>query len=334
MVRRGRGRGTERPGTAKPRVLNSAAEDVRSWTAHRRHLLRAVALGLAAVSLVACGNSESVAPHGVVNVVAGENFWGTVAAQIGGKHVKVTSIISSPNGDPHLYEASASDAAAVALASLVIANGGGYDEWLSQLVSSTSHAGRVVVTVQHVLGIAGSNVNPHFWYDIPRVPKVAGAIEAALAKLEPTDSKAFSANLADFDRSLEPIEAVLSHVRQRYPAAPVAETERVAGYLLQAAGLKVKSPLGFATSIEEGNDPSAADTLSMERLITGHQVKVLLYNDQTVSPVTEQVESLAKSSGLPVVTVTETMPSSYSSYQAWQLAQARALFVALGGSAS
>ena len=233
-----------------------------------------------------------------------------------------------PNTDPHEYEA---NALAVAEARLVVANGAGYDDFLSELLGATTNAGRIVVTVQAVLGMYGPDVNPHFWYDIPRVPRVAAAIEAALARLDPGDAKVFAANLAAFDASLQPIEAVIAAIRRRYPGAPVAYTERVPGYLLQAAGLEVVTPPGFAAAIENGNEPGAGDTAQMFQLVTSHGTKVLLYNAQAVSPVTQQVRALARQHGVPVVPVTETMPSSSGSYQAWQLAQAKALLDALGG---
>jgi zinc/manganese transport system substrate-binding protein len=267
----------------------------------------------------------------VVKVVAGENFWGNIAAQIGGPHVQVTSILSSPGTDPHLYESDVASALAVAQARLVIANGAGYDDFMSQLLAATVNAGRVALSVQAVLGAYRPDVNPHFWYDIPRVPRVAAAIEAALARLEPGDATVFAAHLAAFDASLRPVEAVIASIRRRYPGAPVAYTERVPGYLLQAAGLEVVSPPGFAAAIENGNDPSPGDTARMFRLITGHKAKVLLYNAQATSPMTQQVRALARRSGIPVVPVTETMPPSFRSYQAWQLAQATALLDALAG---
>jgi zinc/manganese transport system substrate-binding protein len=288
-------------------------------------------LSVAAGVLAGCGSSQPPAIPGVVRVVAGENFWGNVAAQIGGRHVRVTSILTSPTADPHLYESDVADAVAVAEAGLVIQNGAGYDEFLSQLLGATRHPGRVVVTVQDVLGATGLDVNPHFWYDIPRVPEVARAIEAALARLEPGDAGAFAAGLAAFDASLRPVEAVIGEIRRRYPGAPVAYTERVPGYLLAAAGLKVLTPAGFAAAIEDGTDPSPDDTVLMDGLCTGREIKVLLYNAQVVSPVTQHVEALARQARIPVVGVTETMPPSFGSYQAWQLSQAGALLRALGG---
>jgi len=287
-------------------------------------------LALAAV-VAGCGGSQVPAIPGVVRVVAGENFWGNVAAQIGGRHVRVTSLLTSPAADPHLYESDVASAMAVAEASLVIENGAGYDTFLSQLLGATRHPGRVVVSAQRVLGATGPDVNPHFWYDVPRVPEVARAIEAALARLEPRDARAFAAGLAAFDASLRPVEAVIGEIRRRHPGAPVAYTERVPGYLLAAAGLRVLTPPGFAAAIEDGTDPSPDDTVVMDELFTGHKVKALLYNAQVVSPVTQQVQAQARQARIPVVGVTETMPPSFRSYQAWQLSQAEALLRALGG---
>ena len=274
---------------------------------------------------------ERAAPAipGVVRVVAGENFWGNIAAQIGGRHVRVTSLLTSPAADPHLYESDVEDAVAVAEAGLVIENGAGYDEFLTQLLGATRHQGRVVISAQNILGATGPDVNPHFWYDIRRVPEVAGAIEAALARLEPGDAGAFAADLAAFDASLRPLRAVIARIRQRYPGAPVAYTERVPGYLLAAAGLRVLTPPGFAAAIEDGTDPSPRETVVMDGLFTGHKVKVLLYNAQVVSPVTQQLRSLAIAARVPVVGVTETMPPAARDYQAWQLSQAQAILLAL-----
>ena len=287
-------------------------------------------LVLAVAAVTGCGIPRAPVTPGVVRVVAGENFWGNIVAQLGGAHVRVTSILSSPTADPHLYEADVSNAVAVAEAGLVIENGAGYDDFLAQLLGATSNAGRVVVSVQAVLGAWSPDVNPHFWYDIPEVPRVAAAIEAALARLDRGDAEVFAANLKAFDASLTPLEAVIARIRERYRGAPVAYTERVPGYLLQAAGLTVASPPGFAAAIEDGNEPGAADTARMYQLVTEHRVRVLLYNAQAVSPVTQHVRALAQQAGVPVVALTETMPRAYRSYQAWQLAQASALLSALG----
>jgi zinc/manganese transport system substrate-binding protein len=268
---------------------------------------------------------------GPVKVVAAENFYGDIARQLGGGRVTVTSIISDPSTDPHQYESDARDAAAVADANVVIVNGVGYDDFISKLLSSTSHRGRVVVTVQKVLDATGDNVNPHLWYDVPRIPEIARAIETALATADPNDRAVFAANRTRFVDSLAPLNRLLAQIKTKYPRAPVGYTERVPGYLLDAAGLTVASPAGFARAIEDGNEPSAADAHTMDELVSGHGIRALLYNAQATSPVTEHVQGLARNAGIPVVAVTETQPEDEPTYQAWQQHQIQALLTALGG---
>ncbi|HEV7524962.1 MAG TPA: zinc ABC transporter substrate-binding protein [Acidimicrobiia bacterium] len=278
-----------------------------------------------------CGSSPGrPGAAGVVRVVAAENFWGDIAHQIGGSHVEVTSVISDPTADPHQYESDARDAAALADARIVIVNGSGYDDFMGKLLSNTASSTRVVLNVSGVLH-APKDANPHLWYDLPRVREVASAMESALAAAAPADRSSFAANLATFDRSLAPLQRLLTKIKSKYPGAPVAYTERVPGYLLDAAGLKVASPRGFAQAIEDGNEPSAGDAQSMDDLVRGHRVRALLYNAQATSPATQHVQDLAHGAGVPVVPVTETLPKNEPSYQAWQQHQLQALLAALGG---
>lgn len=292
------------------------------------------ALALAAfLALIvsACGSgAATTSGGGKVNVVAAENFWGNIAAQIGGSEVKVTSIISDPSADPHLYASNAANAAAVARAQVVIDNGVGYDTFMNDLLSA-SGAHPAVVSAQAVLKVSGADANPHLWYDIPRVPAVAAAIEQALARVDQAHKAVFEANLAKFDRSLAPVKAVIATIRGKFSAAPVAYTERVPGYLLADAGLTVVSPPGFAAAIENGNEPAPGDVQALNALLSGHKVRLLLYNEQAVSAVTQRVRSLAQQNGIPVVGVSETLPPSDASYQAWQLRQAQEILRALGG---
>ncbi len=292
-------------------------------------LLALIILSVLALLIIAHRSSQATSRQ--VHVVAAENFWGNIAAQIGGSKVMVTSIITNPNADPHLYESDAHDAASVATANVVVENGLGYDDFMSKLLAASPNSRRTVVSAQQVLGVTGADPNPHLWYDTPRVPTVAAAIEQALAAKDPADADYFRANLTTFDQSLTPILNIIAEIKTRYPNTPVAYTERVPGYLLNAAGLSVKTPPGFASAVEDGTDPSPSDTLAFDSLITSHSIKVLLYNAQTISSVTQQISDLATSNHIPVVPVTETMPAGVPTYQAWQLDQAKALLTALGG---
>ncbi|MDB5163769.1 MAG: periplasmic solute binding protein [Candidatus Saccharibacteria bacterium] len=276
-------------------------------------------------------DSKTAATNQSFQVVAGENFWGNITAQIGGTHVQVISIISDPSTDPHLYESDARDAAALAKAKLVIKNGIGYDDFMDKLMAASPNKQRQVLTVGEVLQVGGDNPNPHVWYDTPRIPSVAAAIEKALAAQDPAHAQAYATNLASFNNSLQPILDTINQIKTKYPGAPVAYTERVPGYLLQNAQLSVKTPSSFAAAIEEGNDPSPIDTATMESLMTTHTVRVLLYNSQATSAVTQHIRDLAQQNHIPIVGVTETMPPGEPNYQTWQLHQAQALLKALGG---
>lgn len=263
-----------------------------------------------------------------LQVVAAENFWGDIASQIGGDNVEVSSVINEPGADPHLYESSARDAAALASADIVISNGLGYDDFIDRLLSVSSGDGRQLISVSKVLG-AVSGANPHIWYDLPRVGSVADAFEKAMAAKDPKNAKAYAANLATFKESLKPALAVLQQIKTKFPGVSVAYTERVPEYLLAAAGLKVMTPAGFSGAIEEGNDPSPADTEAMNSLLKNGKIRVLLYNAQATSSVTEHARELAKQARIPVVGVTETLPENEATYQSWQLHQAQALLKAL-----
>jgi zinc/manganese transport system substrate-binding protein len=291
----------------------------------------ATATVAAVVGLAGCAGATG--SPGAVPVVAAENFWGNITSQIGGHDVRVTSLITNPNADPHLFETNAVDAATLAQAKVVIENGAGYDTWMGSLLGADS-GNPTIVNAASVLHVTGSDPNPHLWYDIPRVPTVAAAIAAALTKAAPQDASAFKANLARFDTSLAPIDATLATIKARFHNVSVAYTERVPGYALAVADLDVKTPPGFARAIEDGTDPGPADTLAMQQLITNHDINVLLYNVQTVTPVTTQIRALARSHGIPVVGVSETMPAGAATYQQWQQSQLTDLLHALESSRS
>ena len=295
----------------------------------RLALLTLVAAVLAAPALAACGSAPA-SGSGKVEVVAGENFWGDVVAQIGGAHVQVTSIISDPNTDPHEYESSDKNAVAIATAALVVENGLGYDGFLAKLVSASGNHPKVL-DAGKVLGVGGTDPNPHVWYDTAALPKVAAAIAQQLGAIDPAHRAAYEANAQAFDASLAPIEDVIAQIRTTYAGTPIAYTERVPGYLVDAAGLRLGVPVRFTQAVEEGTDPSPQDTVAFDDAIKTKAVKVLLYNAQVTDTQTNEIKALAAASGVPVVGVTETMPTSYHRFQDWQLAQAKALLAALGG---
>jgi zinc/manganese transport system substrate-binding protein len=273
------------------------------------------------------GSNASRDPDRVA-VVAAENFYGDIVSQLGGSYVDVTSILSDPQADPHLYEPGTANAAAVADARLVIENGLGYDAFIDRLLAAAPSGDRKVVKVSDVLHISEAGANPHIWYDVPKVPAIAAAITDALIAVGPSHRAYFQGRLSAFDASLEPLDDAVAAIRSSFAGAPVAYTEPVPGYLLAAAGLTVRTPAAFAIAIEEGNEPPPSVVAAMEALCSGHQVRVLLYNNQASSPITDRVRQLAQIAGIPVVAMTETLPAGMT-FQGWQLGQVMALATAL-----
>jgi zinc/manganese transport system substrate-binding protein len=264
--------------------------------------------------------------------VAAENFWGDIAKQIGGNHVEVTSLISDPNTDPHLFESNPQAIAEVANAQLVITNGFGYDPFMDKLLATGGRADRAVATMaSRVPGVAGEDPNPHLWYWTAQVPRFAALILIRLEQIDPEHEAVFQAGLHRFNASLAPLVATLRQIRHGYKGVAVGVTERLSDYLLREAGLTIATPESFSQSLEDGNDPSPGDLVTSENAIKNHTIKVLIYNEQVVDAATERLKDLAISSGVPVVGMTETMPLTDASFQAWQLRQARELLRALGG---
>jgi zinc/manganese transport system substrate-binding protein len=296
----------------------------------RRAAAHVVAVALTACASAACGSASDAAGGGKVAVVAAENVWGNIAAQIGGSHVSVTSIISDPQADPHTYETDPRDAAAISGAPVVIENGAGYDDFVDRLLSTNPSAQRDVINIARTVGLGGGNPNPHLWYDPGYVTRAATAIADHLASHDGADAGAFHSNLRTFLTAYQPYIDTLNTIRSKYRDDPIAYTERVPGYLVQDAGLRLATPASFAQAIEDGNEPSPGDTAAMNAAISQRLVKVLLYNSQVSSPATEMVKSLAARSRVPVVGVSETIPASEPTMQRWQIDQAEAILRALG----
>jgi zinc/manganese transport system substrate-binding protein len=291
------------------------------------YLALSLVLAAGGIALAATGTAGRPS-GGKVAVVAAENAYGSIAAQIGGRHVAVTSILQDPAADPHLFTADTGTALEVARAGLVIQNGAGYDTFMNRLQDAAPSGDRSVVIVADVLGVHGADANPHLWYDVPRLGRVADAIAAGLARADPRHRADYRDGLHRFERRLAPLEREVAAIRARDGGAPVAYTEPVAGYLLAAAGLRNLTPPAFSRAIEDGSEPTASAVADMTRLLTDGRVRALLVNTQAVSPITSRIRSAAVTAGIPVVGVTETLPAG-ETFQAWQLRQARALARAL-----
>jgi len=283
---------------------------------------------LFALLLAGCGGGRS--GHGGLAVVASTNVYGDIAQQIGGPHVHVTSLLTNPDADPHLFEPATKNGLAVAEADVVIQNGAGYDAFMTKLENAAPSSKRRVLTIADVLGVHGHDANPHVWYDVPKLPTIAHAIAQALSQSDPLHAAVYKQGERRFVTSLAPLDREVAGIRRAHTGDPVAFTEPVPGYLLSAAGLRNVSPSGFTRAIENGSEPSATDVAAMSGLLLEHSIKVLLYNSQAFSPITSGVRNEAKAQGIPVVAVTETLPA-HRTFQQWQLEQTRALARALNG---
>jgi zinc/manganese transport system substrate-binding protein len=283
-----------------------------------------VALAVSACSSSGPSGSSTTSAHKIVAVGA-ENEYTSVLQQVGGQYVQASAIMSNPNTDPHTFEASASVAREISSAQLVVQNGLGYDTFMDSIEKAVPDSGRKVINVQKLLGKPDSTPNPHLWYDPATMPAVANAIASDLAAIQPAHAAYFKANARKFVSSLGPWIQALGSFKEKYPNTPVAVTEPVADYLLQAAGADIKTPFEFQADIMNGTDPSAQDVALERSLFTGHQVKVFLYNQQVTDTLTESFISLAQANGIPVVGVYETMPTPGYTYQSWMLAETKAL---------
>jgi zinc/manganese transport system substrate-binding protein len=287
----------------------------------RRHQA-AVRLCLVATMLItACGGGASAGnPVRTSRIVAGENFWGSIAQQLAGDHGRVQSVVTDPNTDPHQYESSPNDARAFADADLVILNGAGYDDWGRKLLDANPSPTRRVLTLAGLLG-KQSGDNPHFWYDPQVIGKVADAITEACKNQDPSSAGYFAGRRAAFDEALKPYRAKIAGIRQKYSGVPVGSTESIFVYTAHALGLDLVSPPAFMQAVSEGNDPPAATVASFQDQVTQRKIKALVYNVQTSTLVTTNIKTLATASGVPVVGVSETMPPGSGTFQDWQLAQ-------------
>jgi len=284
-----------------------------------------VIAGLLATACSASSASTDASGGQVIAAVGAENQYANVIGQIGGKYVRVTAIESNPNTDPHSFEASPSVAQEVAAAQLVVQNGIGYDTYMNKIEAAAPSSTRKVIVVQQLLHLPDSTPNPHLWYSPGTMPVVARAIAKGLSGIQPAHGAYFAANLRRFDASLQPWLQALARFKAAYPGTPVAVTEPVGDYLLQAAGAKILTPYTFQADVMNGVDPSPQDVSLEDGLFSGHRVKAFLYNQQVTDSLTASFLSLAHQDGIPVVGVYETMPTPGYDYQSWMLAETRAL---------
>ena len=279
-----------------------------------------VAVMAVALCLVACSSAVPTAHSGPVHVVAAENFWGSIAAQLGGSKARVLSVVTDPNADPHEYETNTADARAFAEADFVILNGAGYDSWAQKLLDANPSSNRRVLTVADLVGKKAGD-NPHFWYSPVFVVNVADQITAAYKSADAGDAEYFDHQRAQLATAFKPYTDRVAAIRSKYQGTPIGATESIFVYMADALGLNLISPPAFMNAVAEGNDPPAQAVIQFQSQITNQQIRVLVYNLQTATAVTTDIKQLATAHSIAVIGVSETTQPASAPFQDWQLAQ-------------
>jgi zinc/manganese transport system substrate-binding protein len=278
----------------------------------------AVAASVAlALTVAGCGQDKATSDHpsGALTVVASTDVWGSVASAVAGDHATVKSIVTSPSADPHSFEASPSDAAAISDASLVVYNGGGYDHWVDDVLAG--HQGVPTVNAYSLLPSAAPGANEHVFYDLETAKAVANQIADKLGQADAAHANDYKSNAANFGDQADTLATAERAIGQAHPGVSVVATEPVAHYLLVNSGIADRTPPTFASAMEEGDDPSPADVAAVLDLINSRQVSALVLNKQTETPVTNQLRDAAGKASIPIIEVTETLPEGLN-YLDWQ----------------
>ncbi|MGH2519820.1 MAG: metal ABC transporter solute-binding protein, Zn/Mn family, partial [Chloroflexota bacterium] len=273
--------------------------------------------------------SEASPTQGKLLVVAAENFWGSIAAQLGGDQVALVSIISNPDTDPHDYEPSAANARLLASARLVIINGLGYDAWAPRLIAANPTQGRLVLNVGDALGLQ-PGANPHRWYSPVDVRSVIDRVTTAYQQLDPAAAPYFAAQHERYvSQGLAAYSQVVASIRGQFAGQRIGASESIAAPLAAGLDLQLITPPGFLNAISEGTDPTAADKATADAQIAQHDVTVFLFNTQNATPDVQAQVNAARARGIPVVAITETLSPATATFQSWQTAQLLALQAAL-----
>ena len=291
--------------------------------------MRSYLTSLAAVLLASA--SPAFAASGPLTIVAAENFYGDLAKQVAGSHATVTSILSNPDQDPHLFEADPATAKALTNARIVIANGADYDPWMEKLLNASKAENRAEIVVAGLVG-KKSGDNPHLWYDPANMKVTAEKLADALANADPAHKADYDRNAKAFVAGLKPLDAMMADMKARYTGQPLTASEPVFGYMAQALGLDMHNEK-FQTAVMNSTEPSPADVAAFEDDLKGHKVKVMIYNSQADDAAVKRLVGIAKASHVPVVGVSETEPAG-KTYEIWMLDQLTALNQALAKGSS
>lgn len=282
------------------------------------------ATGLSTISNTTSGSQ--------LQVVAAENFWGSLMSQLCGIHCNVTSIVTDPNADPHEYESNAQDARLIANASIVIVNGVGYDDWALKLINASSNQNRLVLNVGQLVRLQDGD-NPHMWYNPVYVNETVKQMYEDLINADPSDSAYYTQQYSNLTSSLARLDSRMTEIKQQFAGTKVASTESIFVYLANATGLDLISPPAFMDAVAEGTDPPVQSVAQFENQLESGNVSVLVYNEQTVTPLTTQMKQIAIEHNVTVIGVTETIQPPDVSFQTWMNSELLSLQNALNANA-
>lgn len=275
------------------------------------------------------GGGASAAEEGKLNVVAAENFWGSIAEQLGGEEVTVTSIIDNPGADPHDYEPTSADAQAFAGSQLAIVNGIGYDEWASKLLAASPDSSRDEITVGDLVGLENGD-NPHQWYSPRSVHRVIDAIVAAYEAALPDKALYFQQQQAKFEGAgLAEYDRLIARIKSRFGGTPVGASESIFEPLAPALGLRLITPRGFMDAVSEGAEATPAEKATGNAQIEDGQIDLWVYNSQNATPDVKRLNEAAEAAGIPIATVTETLTPAGASFEEWMVAELKEIEAAL-----
>lgn len=310
----------------------------RIESSHFKRFACTAVLVFLSVVLTACGSNGAESKNGdtttgsqdtQVNIVAAESFWGSIASQLGGERVKVESIISRSGIDPHDYEPSPKDVAALAKADIVILNGLGYDEWASKALEANPSKSRSTLNVGTLVGLKKGD-NPHRWYSPKDVDAVISKTTEILKTLDTKHAAYYDAQKADFiSQKLARYNGLRAEISQRFSGSKIGSTESIMEPLVQDLKLQLITPTRYLSAVSEGRDPLPADVAEFERQIDTNQLSVFVFNKQNTTASVQKLVDKANAKNIPVVAVTETPDSATQHFQDWQSAQLQQLLDAL-----
>jgi zinc/manganese transport system substrate-binding protein len=185
-------------------------------------------------------------------------------------------------------------------------------------------------TILNVANLIGkkSGDNPHFWYDPKVVNQAVSQMETDLISIDPAHTQYYQQQYAALKVSLQSYQDLCNKIKENYGGSKIAATENIAAYLANATGLDLISPEEFTEAVAEGNDPAAASIIEFQGQLENGNVKLLIYNEQTQSSITETMKTLASQMDIPVVGITETMPTN-GTFQGWMSSELMAVEGAL-----